>query len=221
MVFGRGAWTCAFSSQTKDTVINLSPSPNRIGRACVCILEGELMLMVSYADFFTFPGGGVNPGESFEEAATREAFEEAGARVKIVKFLFEDSEDQCKCYLAKLEHLEPSPEGRIVRWVTRSSNLGAKISRLNPRYRHSSCVVAYDLRWSFIRLENLFYASLVGIPHWVSADWRVYYRSGWNGAGMGSQPNCANQPRDTVFARFKVGSCGNECNFASDFQKTK
>ncbi len=123
-------------------MINLSPSPDRIGRACVCILEhpcpkrpspsgaavgvrqvrfggkkGRSVLMVSYADFFTFPGGGVNLGETFEQAATREAFEEAGATVKIIKFLFEDPEDQCKCYLAKLEHLEASPEGRVVRWV--------------------------------------------------------------------------------------------------------
>ena len=73
--------------------------------------------MVAEENFHTFPGGGVDIGESFEEAATREAFEEAGARVKILKFLFEDPEDRCRCYLAKLEHLEASPEGRIVRWV--------------------------------------------------------------------------------------------------------
>jgi ADP-ribose pyrophosphatase YjhB (NUDIX family) len=96
---------------------NLSPSPDRIGRACVCILEGQLALMVEHDDFFTFPGGGVNPGEGFEDAATREAFEEAGATVKIIKFLFEDPEDQCRCYLAKLEHIQASPEGRVVRWV--------------------------------------------------------------------------------------------------------
>jgi 8-oxo-dGTP pyrophosphatase MutT (NUDIX family) len=98
---------------------NLSPSPDRIGRACVFILEGQLALMVEHDDFFTFPGGGVNPGETFEDAAVREAFEEAGARIKIIKFLFEDStsEDYCQCYLAKLEQLETSPEGRIVRWV--------------------------------------------------------------------------------------------------------
>ncbi len=105
------------SSQTKETMTNLSPSPDRIGRACVFILEGQLVLLVEHDDFFTFPGGGVNPDESFEDAATREAFEEAGAKIKIIKFLFEDPEDQCKCYLAKLEHLESSPEGRVVRWV--------------------------------------------------------------------------------------------------------
>jgi 8-oxo-dGTP pyrophosphatase MutT (NUDIX family) len=98
-------------------MINLSPSPDRIGRACVFILDGQLALMVQHDDFFTFPGGGVNPNESSEDAATREAFEEAGARVKIIKFLFEDPEDQCTCYLAKLEQLEASPEGRVVRWV--------------------------------------------------------------------------------------------------------
>ena len=75
------------------------------------------MLLVAEENFHTFPGGGVHSGETFEEAATREAFEEAGATVKIIEFLFEDPEDQCKCYLAKLEYLEPSPEGRVVRWV--------------------------------------------------------------------------------------------------------
>jgi 8-oxo-dGTP pyrophosphatase MutT (NUDIX family) len=113
-------------------MINLSPSPDRIGRACVCILEGRFILMVSYDDFFTFPGGGVNPGESFEEAATREAFEEAGARVKIIEFLFEDAEDQCKYYLAKLEQLESSPEGRIVRWVNALEQPWCDDRQINP-----------------------------------------------------------------------------------------
>jgi 8-oxo-dGTP pyrophosphatase MutT (NUDIX family) len=115
-------------------MINLSPSPDRIGRACVCILEGRFILMVSYDDFFTFPGGGVNPGESFEDAATREAFEEAGARIKIIKFLFEDTtaEDYCRCYLAKLEQLESSPEGRIVRWVNALKQPWCDDRQINP-----------------------------------------------------------------------------------------
>jgi 8-oxo-dGTP pyrophosphatase MutT (NUDIX family) len=111
---------------------NLSPSPDRIGRACVCILEGQFVLMVEHDDFFTFPGGGVNPGESFEEAATREAFEEAGASVQIIKFLFEDPEDQCRCYLAKLERLEASPEDRTVRWVNALEFPWCKDKQIKP-----------------------------------------------------------------------------------------
>jgi 8-oxo-dGTP pyrophosphatase MutT (NUDIX family) len=107
---------------------NLSPSPNRVGRACVCVLHQGRILMVSYADFFTFPGGGVNPDETFLQAAQREAWEEAGARVQIRQCLFEyhtDSGHLCQCFLADLETLEPSPEGRQVIWV----------DPLDPRWR--------------------------------------------------------------------------------------
>ena len=100
-------------------MINLSPSPDRIGRACVCILEQGRILMVEEENFHTFPGGGVNPGESFEDAAVREAFEEAGAIVKLERLLFTETilEGDCQYFLAYLEELLPSPEGRIVRWV--------------------------------------------------------------------------------------------------------
>jgi 8-oxo-dGTP pyrophosphatase MutT (NUDIX family) len=116
-------------------MINLSPSPDRTGRACVCVLEGRYMLMVSYDDFFTFPGGGVNPGESFEAAAVREAYEEAGATVKLERFLFSEPTDQgddCHYYLASLERIEPSPEGRIVRWVNALEHPWSQDKQIKP-----------------------------------------------------------------------------------------
>ena len=77
------------------------------------------MLMVDEEGFCTFPGGGVHPGESFEDAAVREAFEEASAVIKLERHLFTEttSEGDCQYFLATLEELVPSPEGRIVRWV--------------------------------------------------------------------------------------------------------
>ncbi len=77
------------------------------------------MLMVDEENFCTFPGGGVDPDESFEQAATREAFEEAGAIVKLERYLFSEltSDGECQFFLASLEELLPSPEGRKVRWV--------------------------------------------------------------------------------------------------------
>lgn len=40
--------------------------------------------------YWTLPGGGVESGESFEQAVIREVFEETHLHVNVGKFLFEE-----------------------------------------------------------------------------------------------------------------------------------
>ena len=59
---------------------------NRAG--IILIHEGKLALIERHRQgrhYFAFPGGGVDEGETDEHAAIREAEEELGIRVKIVK----------------------------------------------------------------------------------------------------------------------------------------
>ncbi|MFN8435599.1 MAG: NUDIX domain-containing protein [Anaerolineales bacterium] len=60
--------------------------PKRSG--IILIHEGKLALIERYKKgrhYFAFPGGGVDEGETDEQAAVREAEEELGIRVKIVQ----------------------------------------------------------------------------------------------------------------------------------------
>jgi aminoglycoside phosphotransferase (APT) family kinase protein/ADP-ribose pyrophosphatase YjhB (NUDIX family) len=58
-------------------------------RACAALLRERSILMVRYLDqFWTLPGGGVDPGEEWSEAAVRELREEAGVGARVVRELY-------------------------------------------------------------------------------------------------------------------------------------
>ncbi|WP_185806933.1 NUDIX domain-containing protein [Bacillus salinus] len=79
-------------------------------RACAAILKDNCILMVKeiYNDktFWTLPGGGLEEGESYEEAVIREVKEEVNLDVEVVRFLFTNtySEGEEKCFLVRVLH---------------------------------------------------------------------------------------------------------------------
>lgn len=92
----------------------------RIGRAACWIERDGLVMMVALNHGWTLAGGGVEEGETPAEAAVREAWEEAGARVKIIGDPIDTlglTGTLSQCFPARLISLEPSPEGRPVIWV--------------------------------------------------------------------------------------------------------
>ncbi len=84
-------------------------------RACAAIIKNGLILMVLHRrperSYWTLPGGGIEPGETPEQAAIREVMEEAGMEVKIVRLLYVDTitDWHSYCFLAEpVGSMEPS-----------------------------------------------------------------------------------------------------------------
>jgi len=77
-------------------------------RACAAIVHDDKILMVCHQTpsrtYWTFPGGGVNEGEPFEQTVVREVKEETGLDVQVVRLLFEEEYEfgTSYCYLAEL-----------------------------------------------------------------------------------------------------------------------
>lgn len=102
---------------TAQSFLNLSPGEDRIGRACAWIEHGGRVLMVARDSWgWTLPGGGIHHGETPQQAAVREAWEECGAHCEVVGKAVQLSEG-ADCYPMRLLGLEASPEGRPVLWV--------------------------------------------------------------------------------------------------------
>jgi 8-oxo-dGTP diphosphatase len=84
-------------------------------RACAAIIKNGLILMVLHQiperHFWTLPGGGIEPGETPEQAAIREVMEEVGMEVKIVRLLYVETRTDwySYCFLAEpVGSVEPS-----------------------------------------------------------------------------------------------------------------
>lgn len=68
-------------------------------RVYTAVIRDQQVLMVRHIhdgrDYWTLPGGGVEPGETPAQAAEREVFEETGIRIDAPEELFRDGKQTC------------------------------------------------------------------------------------------------------------------------------
>jgi len=91
----------------------------------------ELLLVSSRFDksIWVLPKGHIEPGESSDETAVREVFEEAGVTARIVEFLVTSQQvvrgatQQIEYYLLERLAEEEATEGRKVAWLARDAAL--------------------------------------------------------------------------------------------------
>ncbi|MGM9320672.1 class I SAM-dependent methyltransferase [Deinococcus aquaticus] len=107
---------------SRPACLNLSPGLDRVGRACAWIEREDGFVLMTGLEWggWTLPGGGIHPGETPQQAAVREAWEEAEAHAEAAGGVAGEAvmlPGDSGCVPLRLKHLEPSPEGRPVAWV--------------------------------------------------------------------------------------------------------
>ena len=81
-------------------------------RVCAALIIDNTILMVRIDEqdrsFWTLPGGGVEKGETYEQAVAREMVEETNIRVRVIRQLFEMRYSQGidRCFLVEQIHNE-------------------------------------------------------------------------------------------------------------------
>jgi 8-oxo-dGTP pyrophosphatase MutT (NUDIX family) len=123
---------------------------NAFERVRVVCLRGNELLLVKHQDadgtfFWLLPGGGIKDGESVEDAARREVWEEAGVRIAVVRRLVRPSTvtgagpEHAFVFARALDDEtrgpQPTPDGDVVFDVAwHRIGPDAPIGGLTPRY---------------------------------------------------------------------------------------
>lgn len=76
----------------------------------ILIIERYRLVNGEMLHYFTIPGGGVEEGETYEEACIRETKEETSCNVEIIKFLEKEEYDEGIVYWYLTKYLSGKPE---------------------------------------------------------------------------------------------------------------
>lgn len=81
--------------------------------ASIVVENGNILLMYrinNKKEYYTFPGGGIESGETHIEALEREIMEETSIKIKVVKLLYEvDWDHQSKQFFYLCEYIDGKP----------------------------------------------------------------------------------------------------------------
>ncbi len=79
----------------------------------IVIHEDKVLLMrrkVNGDEYYVFPGGGVDPGETIEEAVEREIEEEASLKIKAEKLIYRLTDEFSEHYFYLCSYISGEPE---------------------------------------------------------------------------------------------------------------